>query len=152
MFGLRLKELREQRGYSMDKLIELYNQRYNAKMNKSTLSRYENGLQDPIYTVVVNLADFFSVSLDYLTGMDTDIEKISLTQDERKLINNFKNLNELGKGRLIDYSDELTGNIKFTKAARPFKPIPNIGSYKLIAYGGNNESYDDEEDDKPQII
>lgn len=68
MFGKRLKELRENNQFSMDKLIEIYNQKYNAKMNKSTLSRYENGLQEPIYTVVVNFADFFNVSVDYISG------------------------------------------------------------------------------------
>ena len=68
MFNERLKELRTQKGYSMDRLVELYNAKYDAKMNKSTLSRYENGLQEPIYTVVVNLANFFDVSVDYLSG------------------------------------------------------------------------------------
>lgn len=67
MFGKRLKELRENNGYTMDKLIELYNKNYNGKMNKSTLSRYENNLQVPIYTVVVNLANLFNVSVDYLS-------------------------------------------------------------------------------------
>ncbi len=78
MFGKRLKELRENRNYSMDKFVELYNQRYDAKMNKSTLSRYENGLQDPIYTVVVNIANFFGVSVDYISG-GTDTSKIDLS-------------------------------------------------------------------------
>ncbi|MBE7053428.1 MAG: helix-turn-helix domain-containing protein [Ruminococcaceae bacterium] len=70
MFGKRLKELRERNKFSMDKVIELYNERFNGKMNKSTLSRYENGLQEPIYTVVVNLAELFNVSVDYLSGND----------------------------------------------------------------------------------
>ena len=35
-------------------------------MNKSTLSRYENGLQEPMYTVVVNLSKLFNVSVDYM--------------------------------------------------------------------------------------
>ena len=68
MFGKRLKQLREEKKYSMDKLIELYNDKYDAKMNKSTLIRYENGLQDPIYTVVVNLAEILDVSVDYLSA------------------------------------------------------------------------------------
>ena len=67
MFSKRLKQLRENNGYSMDKLAEIYNNRFNGKMNKSTLSRYENGLQEPIYTVVVNLSKLFDVSVDYLT-------------------------------------------------------------------------------------
>ena len=77
MFGNRLKDLRTQSGYSMDKLIEVYNSKYSAKMNKSTLSRYENGLQEPIYTVVVNLADFFGVTVDYLSGGDNSIEELT---------------------------------------------------------------------------
>ncbi len=68
MFGKRLRELRERDGYSMDKLIELYNDKFNGKMNKSTLSRYENGLQEPMYTVVVNFANLFNVSVDYISG------------------------------------------------------------------------------------
>ena len=76
LFSKRLKQLREERDYSMVRLIEEYNKKYNAKMNKSTLSRYENGLQAPIYTVVVNFADFFNVSVDYLTGSNN----IQITQ------------------------------------------------------------------------
>ena len=68
MFAKRLKELRENNGYSMDKLVELYNQKFNSKLNKSTLSRYENGLQEPMWTVVRQLAELFHVSTDYLTG------------------------------------------------------------------------------------
>lgn len=69
--------LRENNGYSMDKLTEIYNQMFNGKMNKSTLSRYENGLQEPIYTVVVNLAKLFNVSVDYLSSnTSADIDEL----------------------------------------------------------------------------
>lgn len=77
MFKKRLKELRERNSYSMDKLIEVYNAKFNGKMNKSTLSRYENGLQEPMYTVVVNLAKLFGVSVDYLSGAKESIFSIS---------------------------------------------------------------------------
>lgn len=83
MFGKRLKELREDNGYSMDKLIEIYNKAYGGKMNKSTLSRYENGLQEPMYTVVVNLAKIFNVSVDYMTcASQTPTEQTSNTVAE----------------------------------------------------------------------
>lgn len=84
MFGNRLKDLRTKNGYSMDRLIEVYNSKYSAKMNKSTLSRYENGLQEPIYTVVVNLADFFGVSVDYLSGGESTIEEIATDTEYKK--------------------------------------------------------------------
>jgi len=68
VFGKRLKELRERNNFSMDRLVDIYNMKFNGKMNKSTLSRYENNLQEPMYTVVVNLAEIFGVSVDYLSG------------------------------------------------------------------------------------
>lgn len=80
MFSKRLKALRESHNMSMDKLVELYNKKYSAKMNKSTLSRYENGLQDPIYTQVVNLADFFDVSVDYITCNSDNENKLGFTE------------------------------------------------------------------------
>lgn len=82
MFGRRLKQLRDDNGYSMDKLIELYNSRYDAKMNKSTLSRYENGIQDPLYTVVVNLADFFGVSVDYLSAGKDEVHNTKPAEND----------------------------------------------------------------------
>ncbi len=82
MFGRTLKELREAKNLSMDKLVELYNQKFDAKMNKSTLSRYENGIQDPIYTVVVNLAKLFDVSVDYLLGQTDSAKKVKRTETD----------------------------------------------------------------------
>lgn len=98
MFNKKLKELREKNNLSMDKLVELYNNKYNAKMNKSTLSRYENGLQDPIYTVVVNLADFFSVTVDYIIGSEEENSEQStqgeLSEVKRALITLVESLSE----------------------------------------------------------
>lgn len=77
MFGDKLKELRKSNGYSMDKLAELYNKKFDGKLNKSTISRYENGLQEPIFTVVKNFAELFNVTTDYLTeasSMPSNIE------------------------------------------------------------------------------
>ena len=80
-FGKILKQLRESNNYSMDKLVELYNTRFNGKMNKSTLSRYENELQEPMYTVIVNLAQLFNVTVDYLSGVE-DIRQ-DLTEEKQ---------------------------------------------------------------------
>lgn len=81
MFSTKLRELRNSNGYSMDKLIDIYNKEFNGKMNKSTLSRYENGLQEPIYTVVVNLAKLFNVSIDYLSTDDDKYISPNITEE-----------------------------------------------------------------------
>ena len=90
MFSKRLRQLRENNGYSMDMLTEIYNNRFNGKMNKSTLSRYENGLQEPIYTVVVNLSKLFNVSVDYLTcATSNDNTTIEIKPEEPELEENI---------------------------------------------------------------
>lgn len=124
MFGKRLKELREKTGYSMDKLVELYNKQYAAKMNKSTLSRYENNLQEPIYTVVVNFANFFNVSVDYISGYekkDEIITSFTLDENEQSLITNYRTLSDQGKEYILQTmnmaintykKDNSTANVK----------------------------------------
>lgn len=72
MFGAKLKELRKSKGYSMDNLIELYNKRFNGHLNKSTISRYENNLQIPMFTVVKNMAELFGVTTDYLINDENE--------------------------------------------------------------------------------
>ena len=89
-FGSRLKQLRESNGYTMDKLIEIYNEQFCGKMNKSTLSRYENGLQEPMYIVVKNLANLFRVSVDYLSGNAECVE----SQETELFLENLKQIVE----------------------------------------------------------
>lgn len=68
MFGDNLKFFRKEKGLSMDELANLYNNKYNGRLNKSTISRYENNLQEPMISVARNLADFFNVAVGQLTG------------------------------------------------------------------------------------
>ncbi len=112
MFGKRLKFLRESKNFSMDRLIELYNEKYDAKMNKSTLSRYENGIQEPIYTVVVNLADFFKVSVDYLSGNDKFVHTPE-TMNEIIILEKYNRLNSVGQEKADIYITDLLDNPKY---------------------------------------
>ena len=76
----RLRYLRTSCGYSMDDLVDQYNKRFNGKMNKSTLSRYENGLQEPMIYVAKNLAELFDVSVDFLTR-DSEEKHTTVSDD-----------------------------------------------------------------------
>lgn len=68
MFSERLRQIRKNRGFTLDSLAELYNQRYGAGLNKGTLSKYENGKQEPLISVINNLSSLLNVSADYLLG------------------------------------------------------------------------------------
>lgn len=66
MFGERLKEVRKEKKLTLDELSDQYNLIFNAGLNKGTLSKYENNKQEPMISVVTNLADLLNVSVDYL--------------------------------------------------------------------------------------
>ncbi len=71
--GERLKNLRTERELSLDMLVADMNYKYpEININKSMLSRWENGINDPSLEYAKNIASYFDVSLDYLIGL-TDI-------------------------------------------------------------------------------
>lgn len=71
-FGERLNKLRLERDLSMDLLVADLKENYPMKINKSMLSRWENGQNDPSLENAKYISMYFNVSLDYLIGL-TDI-------------------------------------------------------------------------------
>lgn len=60
-----LKELREKKGITQKQLAEaLY-------LSKTAVSQYENGTHTPSLETIINIADIFDVSIDYLLGRTT---------------------------------------------------------------------------------
>lgn len=59
---MRLRELRESKGLSLDRLSQ------DLHINKSTLSRIENGLREPKQSFIEDCAKYFNVSIDYFLG------------------------------------------------------------------------------------
>lgn len=85
--GNRIGELRRSKGLTLKKMGELLNIRDN------TLSQYETGKREPQLGMMIEIANFFGVSVEYLMGktdkrdypLDTDDDAIELLQ---KLENN----------------------------------------------------------------
>lgn len=67
-FPVRLRELREQRGISRKTLSEL------CGLTHDAVRRYERRQAVPTMPVLVSLAEYFGVSIDYLVGR-TDEKK-----------------------------------------------------------------------------
>lgn len=59
-FQERLKELREEKGYTQDQVAEKLN------VTRQTISAYEKGNSEPILSNLVTLADLYNCSIDYL--------------------------------------------------------------------------------------
>lgn len=78
-FSKKIKELRTSKGYSMDYFCQLFNEKYKANLNKSTVSRYENMSQEPMISTIKNIADFYGVEVSELLGKTTP-EQAPLSQ------------------------------------------------------------------------
>ena len=64
IFAERLKELREEKGISIQTLAT------NTKIGSSSISRWENEQAEPKCTQLVVLAKYFGVTIDYLMGLE----------------------------------------------------------------------------------
>lgn len=57
---MRLKELRKKKNISQRKLA------MDLHMNQNSISRYETGEREADYATLIQFADYFGVSIDYL--------------------------------------------------------------------------------------
>lgn len=81
-YGDRLKELRKPTGYpernlSMDDLCQKLSSKFNLKINKSMMSRWENGTAVPDNKHIVAYAKFFDIDMNYLIGLTNIKRKLS---------------------------------------------------------------------------
>ncbi len=56
----RIKKLRKSKGITQLKMA------LDLNMNQNSISRYENGARQADYETLINIADYFNVSIDYI--------------------------------------------------------------------------------------
>lgn len=89
-------------------------------VKEATVQRYESGeIKNVKHETVVKLATILKCSPQYLMGWSDEIVEINsssltLTPNEDKLISNYRRLNNSGKEKLLEYSEDLIGNAKYT--------------------------------------
>lgn len=64
LFSLRVKELREAKGLTQVELADEFN------VTKQTISAWEKNLQETDFSMLIDIARFFNVSIDYLLGLE----------------------------------------------------------------------------------
>lgn len=116
--GVRLKELRQEKGISLTKLSEILEEKYGVSVSTSQLMYYEKGESEPRNKQVwEKLADYFGVSEGYLLGyssvkteadlkvavLDEMLKKLLVIKDNMILRESDEgpNLLELGLGTAI---------------------------------------------------
>lgn len=126
-FSNRLRELRNTRGLSQQKLAD------NLKTSKSSVNMYERGDREPGLEMLETIADFFNVDMDYLIGKSNVANKmlyqlipepnnpqksIELSAREEIFVENYRQLTEEGKIKAEIYIEDLLGEKTVYRAAR----------------------------------
>ncbi|MVX63123.1 helix-turn-helix domain-containing protein [Clostridium chromiireducens] len=111
----RIKKGLEIRGMKQSELVE------KTGIGKSSISTYISGAYEPKQKNIYKIAEALDVNEAWLMGADVPMEKIDTTRksennkEELKLLNNYNKLNLLGKIKLIEYSNDLIENSKYTE-------------------------------------
>lgn len=97
-FGKRLKQLRIEANKTQDQVAKRTN------ITRATLSRYEKGEIEPPITTVIDLANFFNVSLDWLAG-NSDIKDPNI--NSHKLLDLYNTLSSEHKIQVFTFLNYL---------------------------------------------
>lgn len=120
---LRLKELRIRNNVTQKQVAEALN------LSTIAIQNYENNRRKPTYDILIALADYFEVSLDYLVGRDdTSLEVDTMTFSEglKRFRKDFK-LTQKQVANGIDVAESLYQRYEYGKV------IPSISVFIAIA-------------------
>lgn len=117
---LKLRELRLEKGVSQDEVADA------LKVKNYTIGNWERNRAEPNISALVELADYFGCSLDYLLGREDDVGNVTvmgaeLNANEQRLVDCFRSLSEDGKATFLDMAE----NIASMYRAAP-KSVPKI--------------------------
>lgn len=97
-FGVRLKELRKERGIRQKDLSE------KIETPRYSVANWEQGRSEPSLEDLIKLAGALDVSVGYLVGAEGDDGQVvptDLTDDEKKLLSDFRKLNSYQKETVL---------------------------------------------------
>ena len=119
----RFRELRLQRGLSQEQLCRLYNEKYHRKYTTAAMSLIEHDKRSPELGALLDFADFYGVSLDYLLGRDQ--EKLDSSQVDCKSRTWY--LSEQLRNIVLGLYNGKVGNKIGGKSEGVDSGVPNVG-------------------------
>ncbi|MBQ9808335.1 MAG: helix-turn-helix transcriptional regulator [Ruminococcus sp.] len=99
----RIKDLREDKDLRQEDIAKIFN------MHKTTYCRYEQGKSTPTLDIIIEIAKFYKVSIDYIAGLTNDKGGLHKnTTAENEILNKYNALSDIRKGRVLQLLDMLT--------------------------------------------
>ena len=102
---LRIKELRKEKGISQEELANAIN------VKNYTIGNWERDRAEPSIEAIMQMADYFEVSTDYILGRSNEIGQVqtnaNLASDEVQLLDLYRQMNFQDKNQLIGFAKAL---------------------------------------------
>ena len=93
----RLRDLREDKDLKQSDIAKI------LMDSQQHYQLYESGKREPPFWVIIKLAEFYNVSIDYIAGTTNDKGGLNkLKKDDLQVLKLFNQLTEKGKGRILE--------------------------------------------------
>ncbi|MBQ9713705.1 MAG: helix-turn-helix domain-containing protein [Clostridia bacterium] len=100
----------------LDKNLTQYELAKHLNIGQATIAGYESGAREPRIGILVEYANFFECSVDYLIGREDDFGNIlippikekavqSISSDENRLLKIYRDLNAKNRIHVISYAE-----------------------------------------------
>ena len=109
----QFRNLRLQKGLNQEEFSKLYNERYSRNYTSAAISMIENGKRMPELSALIDFADFYDVSIDYLLGRESDDDELQISQQLRAIVGKLMTL----KNEAVeeDNSSEIQENMEMLR-------------------------------------
>ena len=109
----QFRNLRLQKGLNQEEFRKLYNERYSRNYTSAAISMIENGKRMPELSALIDFADFYDVSIDYLLGRENNDDELQISQQLRAIVGKLMTL----KNEAVeeDNSSEIRENMEMLR-------------------------------------
>jgi len=123
-----LRVLRKLKDMTQDNMAKLFN------INRTTYGKWEQGLHTPDTEMLVELANYFNVTIDYLLGVSNNTQtNVQVKHDYLELIKKYDALDPHGKELVNLIIDKETERVKEAEKIIPIQKKSNM--YSIPYYG-----------------
>ena len=88
----QFRNLRIRKGLNQEEFRKLYNEKYNRNYTSAAISMIENGKRMPELSALIDFADFYDVSIDYLLGRENNDDELQISQQLRAIVGKLMTL------------------------------------------------------------
>lgn len=109
----QFRNLRIRKGLNQEEFRKLYNEKYNRNYTSAAISMIEHGKRMPELGALIDFADFYDVSIDYLLGRESDDDELQISQQLRAIVGKLMTL----KNEAVeeDNSSEIQENMEMLR-------------------------------------